>query len=137
MNKKTLLAGAGVVLAGIGGFALDVVKPAATETAKKHLPAVMEKVIGSNSASEATASAASSAADAYREADERCADQVAQNPAVDLNDSVAVSEARIRCLLVTENQGAALDALAETDAELKQLLADIRRQLSQPSTVKE
>lgn len=123
-----------MVLAGIGGFALDVVKPAATETAKKHLPAVMEKVIGSNSASEATASAA---ADAYREADERCADQVAQNPAVDLNDSVAVSEARIRCLLVTENQGAALDALAENDAELKQLLADIRRQLSQPSIVKE
>ncbi|MDO5355960.1 MAG: hypothetical protein Q4E77_00490 [Conchiformibius sp.] len=137
MNKKTLLAGAGVVLAGIGGFALDVVKPAATEAAKKHLPAMLETAVQHAPASAVAVSAASSAADAYREADERCADQVAQNPAVDLNDSVAVSEARIRCLLVTENQGAALDALAETDAELKQLLADIRRQLSQPSTVKE
>lgn len=67
----------------------------------------------------------------FEQASLECQTEISTNSKIDLNDSVAVYDAIINCLLVQKNQGNALDKIAEEDNELKQTLAEIRQKLSQ------
>ena len=60
-----------------------------------------------------------------------CRDQTAQNPKIDLAARELVYEANIRCL-VADGYGKELNALAQNDANLAQIIAQTQDDLTNP-----
>ena len=60
-----------------------------------------------------------------------CSDQTAQNPKIDLAARELVYEANIRCL-VADGYGKELNALAQNDANLAQIIAQTQDDLTNP-----
>lgn len=134
--KKGILGTIGVGVLAVGGFLWDnggkqVVGDTTKTAIQQAAPQVKAMIPEPFKSQILGGKVEETQANDFQAAYERCHDRVGKNPHINLNDPVAVFDASVKCLIVEENQGATLDKMAESDAELKQTLADFRLQISQ------
>ncbi|MDO4878243.1 MAG: hypothetical protein Q3966_02980 [Neisseria sp.] len=59
-----------------------------------------------------------------------CRDEIATNPAIDLNNDVAVYDETVKCLILEKNQGQMLDKLAKADPNLARTVKEVKNRLA-------
>lgn len=135
-TKKKIagLVGAGTL--AVGGFiwnngGKEVVSTTTKTVIQKTAPEVINSLPEPLKTNLQNSSIDSTRSTDFQTAYQACQDEIAQNPNIDLKDTVAIYDANITCLLVQKNQGEILDKMAQDDPELKQTLIEIRSKLSQ------
>lgn len=137
--KKGILGTIGAGVLAVGGFiwdnaGKDVAKDLTKTAIQNAAPEIKALIPEPFQAALLSGNVKPEQSTAFQAAYEQCHEQTANNPKIDLNDVVAVYDADITCLIVHKNQGEVLDKMAETNAELKQTLAEIRQKITQTTS---
>lgn len=137
--KKGILGTIGAGALAVGGFVWesggkDVAKDMTKTTIQNAAPEIKALIPEPFQAALLSGNVKPEQSAAFQTAYEQCHEQTANNPKINLNDVVAVYDANITCLLVQKNQGEVLDKMAETNAELKQTLVEIRQKITQTTS---
>lgn len=137
--KKGILGTIGAGALAVGGFVWesggkDVAKDMTKTTIQNAAPEIKALIPEPFQAALLSGNVKPEQSATFQTAYEQCHDQIGTNGKIKLDDSPAVYDATVTCLLVEKNQGEILDKMAENDAELKLTLQEIRQKIKQTTS---